>query len=137
MLDLFNKNEPVDAVTVAEGLRRSDMLERVGGLAYLTQLLDAVPATSNVEHYAAIVEEHALRRRLIRVGGDIAKLATEVSEPIGDVLDRQSSRCLPCRRSGLVTGLHPIDPLLGPAIERAEELHRLGQEVIGLSTGSA
>jgi len=135
VLDLFNKNEPVDAVTVAEGLRRSDMLERVGGLAYLTQLLDAVPATSNIEQYAAIVEEHALRRKLLRVGGDIAKLATEVSEPIGDVIDKAEQSVFAVSEKRVGDGLAPIDPLLGPAIERAEELHRLGQEVIGLSTG--
>ena len=44
VLTLFNKNEPIDAVTVAEGLRRSDMLDRIGGLAYLTELIDSVPA---------------------------------------------------------------------------------------------
>ncbi|MDJ0925208.1 MAG: replicative DNA helicase [Acidimicrobiia bacterium] len=135
VLTLFNKNEPIDAVTVAEGLRRSEMLDRVGGLGYLTELIDAVPATSNVEHYAAIVEEHALRRRLMRVGGDIGKIATEVDQEITEVLDRaeQSVYAVSERRVG--EGLASIDPLLGPAIERAEELHRHGAEVTGLSTG--
>jgi replicative DNA helicase len=135
VLVLFNANQPIDAVTVAEGLRRSEMLDRVGGLGYLTELINAVPATSNVEHYAAIVEEHALRRRLMRVGGDIGKLATSVDRAIGDVLDKaeQSVYAVSERRVG--DGLAPIDPLLGPAIERAEELHRLGGEVTGLPTG--
>lgn len=135
VLVLFNANEPIDAVTVAEGLRRTEMLDRVGGLGYLTELINAVPATSNIEHYAAIVEEHALRRRLMRVGGNISKLATSVDQAIGDVLDRaeQSVYAVSERRVG--DGLAPIDPLLGPAIERAEELHRLGGEVTGLPTG--
>lgn len=132
---LFNKNEPVDAVTVAEGLRRSEMLERVGGLGYLTQLIDAVPATSNIEHYAAIVEEHALRRRLMRVGGDIGKLATEVDQPIADVVDKAEQSVYAVSEKRVGEGLALIDPLLGPAIERAEELHRHGAEVTGLPTG--
>ncbi|MDJ0665151.1 MAG: replicative DNA helicase [Acidimicrobiia bacterium] len=135
VLDLFNRNEPVDAVTVAEGLRRSEMLERVGGLAYLTQLIDAVPATSNIEHYAAIVEEHALRRRLLRVGGDIGKLATEVDQPIAEVVDRAEQSVYAVSEKRVGEGLAPIDPLLGPAIERAEELHRHGHEVTGAATG--
>jgi replicative DNA helicase len=135
VLTLFNKNEPIDAVTVAEGLRRSDMLERVGGLGYLTELIDAVPATSNVEHYAGIVEEHALRRRLMRVGGDIGKLATEVDQEIAEVLDRSEQAVYAVSERRVGEGLAPIDPLLGPAIERAEELHRHGAEVTGLSTG--
>jgi replicative DNA helicase len=135
VLDLFNRNEPVDAVTVAEGLRRSDMLERVGGLSFLTHLIDAVPTTSNIEHYASIVEEHALRRRLLRVGGDIGKLATEVDKPISDVIDKAEQSVYAVSEKRVGEGLAPIDPLLGPAIERAEELHRLGAEVTGLSTG--
>jgi replicative DNA helicase len=135
VLTLFNKNEPVDAVTVAEELRRADMLERVGGLGYLTQLIDAVPTTSNIEHYAAIVEEHALRRRLMRVGGDIGKLATEVDQPISEVLDRAEQSVFAVSEKRVGEGLALIDPLLGPAIERAEELHRSGAEVTGVSTG--
>jgi len=135
VVELFNKNEPVDAVTVSEGLRRSDMLERVGGLSYLTQLMDTVPATSNIEHYAAIVEEHALRRKLLRVGGDIGKLATEVDQPINEVVDKAEQAVYAVSEKRVGDGLTSIDPLLGPAIERAEELHRHGQEVTGLSTG--
>lgn len=135
VLELFNKNEPVDAVTVAEGLRRSDMLERVGGLSFLTQLIDTVPATSNIEHYAAIVEEHALRRKLLRVGGDIGKLATEVDQPISDVVDKAEQAVYAVSEKRVGDGLASIDPLLGPAIERAEELHRHGLEITGLSTG--
>jgi len=135
VLELFNRNEPVDAVTVAEGLRRSDMLERVGGLNYLTQLIDTVPATSNIEHYAAIVEEHSLRRKLLRVGGDIGKLATEVDRPIIEVIDKAEQSVYAVSEKRVGEGLAPIDPLLGPAIERAEELHRSGVEVTGLSTG--
>ncbi|MGD2052273.1 MAG: replicative DNA helicase [Acidimicrobiia bacterium] len=132
---LFDANEPIDAVTVAEALRRSGALERVGGVGYLTQVLDSVPTASNVEHYATIVEEHALRRRLMRAGGEVGSLATAVDQPIGDVLDRAEQAVFAVSERRVGDGLELIDPLLGPAIERAEELNRRGADVTGIPTG--
>jgi replicative DNA helicase len=133
--ELFDGNQPIDAVTVSEALRRSGALDRVGGVGYLTQLIDSVPTASNVEYYADIVEEHALRRRLLRTGGDISSLATTMDDPIGQVLDRAEQAVFAVSERRIGEGLAPIDPLLGPAIERAEELNRLGSEVTGVSTG--
>ncbi len=90
---LFDENEPIDAVTVSEVLRRDGSLELMGGIDFLTRLLDAVPTTSNIEYYADIVEEHALRRRLMRVAGTIGSIARS----------RRSSSF----RSG---GLAPVSP---------------------------
>ena len=132
---LFDANEPIDAVTVSEVLRRDGSLERMGGVEFLTRLLDTVPTTSNIEYYADIVEEHALRRRLMRVGGTIGSLATEMQEPIADVLDRSEQEVFLVSERRIGGGLAPIDPLLGPAIEKAEELQRVGAEVTGIPTG--
>ncbi len=135
IISLFDANEPIDAVTVAEALRRTDMLERVGGVAYLTDLIDQVPTTSNIEHYSAIVEEHALRRRLMRAGGDVVSIATATETAINDVLDQAEQAVFAVAERRVGDGLAPIDPLLGPAIEQAEERNRLGREVTGISTG--
>ena len=93
--ELFDGNQPIDAVTVSEALRRSGALDRVGGVGYLTQLIDSVPTASNIEYYADIVEEHALRRRLLRTGGDIAGLATTMDDPIGRYSTVPSKPCSP------------------------------------------
>ena len=135
VLGLFDANEPIDAVTVSEILRRDGSLERMGGVDFLTRLLDAVPTTSNIEYYASIVEEHALRRRLMRVGGTISSMASEMREPIEDVLDRSEQEVFLVSERRIGGGLAPIDALLGPAIEKAEELQRLGVEVTGIPTG--
>jgi replicative DNA helicase len=132
---LFDANEPIDAVTVSEILRRDGSLERMGGVDFLTRLLDTVPTTSNIEYYAGIVEEHALRRRLMQVGGKIGSLAIELKEPIVDVLDRSEQEVFLVSERRIGEGLAPIDPLLGPAIEKAEELQRVGSEVTGIPTG--
>ena len=132
---LFDSNEPIDAVTVSEGLRRDGSLDRMGGIGFLTGLIDSVPSTSNIDYYASIVEEHALRRRLMRVGGDIGLLAGKTADQIDEVVDRaeQAVYAISDRKHG--DGLQLIDDLLGPAIEKAEELHRSGSAVTGVSTG--
>jgi len=132
---LFDGNEPIDAVTVSEVLRRDGSLERMGGVDFLTRLLDTVPTTSNIEYYADIVEEHALRRRLMQVGGTIGSIATELQEPIADVLDRSEQEVFLVSERRIGGGLVSIDPLLGPAIEKAEELQRDGSEITGIPTG--
>jgi replicative DNA helicase len=135
VVDLFDANEPIDAVTLSEGLRRSGALERVGGVGFLTALIDAVPTASNVDYYAGIVEEHALRRRLLRVGGQLGGLAGSMGEPITEVLDKAEQAVFAVSERRIGEGLAPIDPLLGPAIEKAEELNRRGDEVTGIATG--
>mgnify|MGYP001813619923 FL=1 len=133
--DLFDANEPIDAVTVSEGLRRDGSLERMGGIDFLTNLIDMVPTTSNMEYYSSIVEEHALRRRLMRVGGDIGVIAGEMTQPIDEVVDKAEQAVFAVAERHVGDGLQAIDDLLGPAIEQAEELQRNGSEVTGVSTG--
>jgi replicative DNA helicase len=132
---LFDANEPIDAVTVSEGLRRDGSLDRMGGIEFLTNLIDIVPSTSNAEYYAGIVEEHSLRRRLMRVGGDISVFATQMTDPIADVVDKAEQSVFAIAERQVGDGLQVIDDLLGPAIEKAEELQRNGSEVTGVSTG--
>jgi replicative DNA helicase len=120
---------------VSEVLRRSGILDRIGGVEYLTKILDAVPTASNIDYYAGIVDEHALRRRLMRVGGDIGSLAGHLTEPITDVIDQAEQAVFQVAERRVGEGLTSIDPLLGPAIERAEELQRLGSDVTGIATG--
>lgn len=132
---LFDANEPIDAVTVSEVLRRDGTLDRIGGIDYLTRLLDAVPTASNIDYYAEIVEEHSLRRKLMRVGGDINVIAGTMTERIDDVVDRAEQSVFAVSERRVGDGLAPIDALLGPAIEKAEELQRKGSEVTGIPTG--
>lgn len=132
---LFDANEPIDAVTVSEHLRRDGSLDRMGGIDFLTRLLDAVPTSSNIDYYAGIVEEHALRRKLMKVGGQIGSIATEMTDPIDEVVDRAEQAVFAVSDRKVGDGLAPIDNLLGPAIEKAEDLQRKGSEITGIPTG--
>lgn len=91
ILALYGQGEPVDPVTVAEELRRADLLDSLGGRTTLLRLQAATPASANATHYAKIVNELALLRRLIGVAGDIAEMGYDDSREVVETLDRAES----------------------------------------------
>src|SRR5258706_2319779 len=93
MSDLSERSTAIDPVTVKEELTRSGDLEAIGGPAYIASLLDGVPRSANVEHYARIVKEKAILRHLIDAGGKIVSTAYEASQDPDDILD-QSERMI-------------------------------------------
>lgn len=133
--DLFNSSQPIDAVTLSEGLRRTGSLDRIGGIEYLSTLIDAVPSTSNTEYYAGIVEEHSLRRKMMQVGSVIGQIAQKTAEPIDEVVDQAEQQVFAIAERRVGDGLEEISDYLGAALEEAEERHRSGAEVTGISTG--
>ena len=135
MISLYNANQPIDAVTLSEELRRSVELEKVGGLAYLTHLVDVVPTASNVEYYAGIVEEHGLRRSLIKAGSSITELAFRTDDEVAVVIDRAEQEVLGVAEKRAGDGMIPVGPLFQEAIEHIEALEANGSEITGLSTG--
>ena len=82
ILDLHERREPADFITLCDELERRNHLEEVGGAAYLTSLINAVPTSIHVEYYAHIVERTAILRRLITAAGQIASIAYEEAEDV-------------------------------------------------------
>jgi replicative DNA helicase len=132
---LFDGNQAIDAVTVADRLRRTGELERVGGAGYLATLLDGVPTTSNVGYYAEIVAETATRRRLLRAGFMLGTFAMQTERRIEDVLDAAEAEVFRVAERQVGDGLAPVGPLLQSTLERIEELGARGGEITGLPTG--
>ena len=135
MRELFDSNQAIDAVTVSEVLRRKGELEKVGGVAYLTRLVDIVPSTSNIIYYAGIVEEHAKRRELIRAGSAVTDVAFDIDEEIVTVLDRAEQAVLGVAEKRSAQTLLEVGPLFGEVLERIEALEELGADMTGLATG--
>ena len=92
IMSLYSGGEPVDAVTVAEELKRAGLLEEVGGPAVLLDFQATTPAISNAAHYAKIVEEHALLRRMISVSNEIAETAYGIPEDVEQAVDDAEAR---------------------------------------------
>ncbi|HEY3285393.1 MAG TPA: replicative DNA helicase [Armatimonadota bacterium] len=88
IVELYGRGEPVDLVTLSDELRVRGILDSVGGLSYITLLLDTVPTARNADYYAKIVEEKAILRRLIEASHEIAGMAYTEQEEIETIVDR-------------------------------------------------
>ena len=140
---LFDGNQPIDAITVSDALRRTEQLDRVGGVEYLTALLDRVPTTSNVDYYADIVDETAARRRLMKAGSEVSQLAMQTDREIADVhRPGRVQRCLRWPSARSATAWSRSGPMLKQTLERIEELgtkgaerHRATHRLHAISTG--
>jgi len=135
MRELFDTNQAIDAVTVSEVLRRKGELEKVGGVQYLTRLVDIVPSTSNINYYASIVEEHAKRRELIRAGASVTDFAFNIDEEIASVLDRAEQAVLGVAERRSSQTLLEVGPMFNEVLEQIELLEQQGSDMTGLATG--
>ncbi|HUG08724.1 MAG TPA: replicative DNA helicase [Acidimicrobiia bacterium] len=135
MRELFDANQAIDAVTVSESLRRRGELEKVGGVQYLTRLVDIVPSTSNVTYYAGIVEEHAKRRELIRAGAAVTDFAFSIDDEISSVLDRAEQAVLGVAERRSSQTLLEVGPMFQDVLEHIELLEQQGSDITGLATG--
>ena len=132
---LYASGQPVDAVTVADELRRFGLLEQVGGPAVLAQILSSTPATTNAARYAGIVEEHALLRRLISVAGEISELGYSVPEDVQKALDRAESLVYEVNERRVTDSTKRLTDLLGDNLQRFEDLYEKGDAITGTPTG--
>ena len=135
ILDLFERREPADFLTLCDALERRGVLEAVGGPAYITSLINAVPTPIHVEHYAHIVELAALRRRLIDAAGQIARLAYEEDRDIDEVIDRAEAILFEVTERREKKDLVPIKRLMADYYDRIEYLQSHRDELVGLPTG--
>jgi len=135
ILGLFDGNQPIDAITVADALRRTEQLDRIGGVSYLTSMLERVPTTSNIGYYAGIVDETASRRRLMRAGSDVGALAMQTDVPIEEVIDRAEAKVFAVAERQVGDGLVAVGPMLQTTLEKIEELGTRGADITGLPTG--
>ena len=135
MEKLVREGEPVDIVTVTEALKKSGLLDKVGGITFLANLTNSVPSTANLAHYAKIVKEKAILRALIDASTEIAGAAYEASEDIAEQLDNAEQKILAIA-SGRTTGAFtPIKKVVFDAVDRISALGQAKGGVTGLSTG--
>jgi len=132
---LEERDEAVDLITVQEELRGRGKLEEIGGTGYLMMLLDAVPSASNVEHYARIVEEKSILRRLIRAGTEIIGLAHEEVTDIDAVTDRAERTIFGVTQRRIGQYFTPISPLISESWDWVDKRYREKGAAWGLTTG--
>jgi len=135
MVSLFDRNEPIDMITVSEDLRQRDQLEKIGGLSYLTTLASFVPTAANVYYYARIVGEKALLRQLIHAATQIAATSYEASEDVAILLDQAEKSILAISQRSINQAFAPIKGILLETFEKIEFLYNNKAGVVGIPSG--
>jgi len=135
VVSLFERGEPIDAVTVADELRRATLLDAIGDPSQLVSLQANTPSVANAAHYARIVEEHALLRRLVGVGGEIAEIGYSVPEDVTAAVDEAERKVFDLSQRRTTDSIESLRNLIGPSLDRIEELHQHSSRITGVATG--
>ncbi len=135
ILSLYERREPADIVTVSGELKERKELEEVGGEAYLAEVVNKVPTAANVETYARIVREMALRREMIAISNNMNTDAYGGEKPVGELLEEVEQKIFTITQRHLVRNFVPIRDTLMVSFDKLEELHKHKTGVRGVPTG--
>jgi len=133
-LELFQKGENVDLLSVSEILKEKGLLEEIGGVSYLSELLNSVITPVNALSYAKIVKKKAALRDLLSASYDIQKIVLQESEDLEVLLDKAEKRVFSIAQKSLTHKFVPVKDVLKEAWERIEILTRVGPKVRGIPT---
>ena len=135
MLELAGNGEPVDLVTLTEALRKKEILEKVGGISFLTQLANYTPTAANIVYHAKIVKEKSELRHLIDAATDIASAAYEATDEVTDIMDDAEKKILAIAGSQSTGGFEPIKDIVINAIDHVESIYESKGGLTGIGTG--
>lgn len=134
IMELFERGEPIDILTVSTRLKEKKKLNEVGGADYLTELVSVVPTSAHIEHYAEIVRENRVRRDLIQASSEINEQAIE-HDDFESLLDQVEEKVFTIASRGKTQKFVHVKEELTSAYERLEKLHRgEGEKLRGIAT---
>jgi replicative DNA helicase len=134
ILKLYEENEPIDVLSLANRLEEISILEKVGGSSYLASLVNTVPSATNVVHYAKVVQKKALLRRLIAAASEIVEMGFDESEDVQKVLDEAEQKLFAVSQKYIKQDFIPIKSILETAFNRIDELHKSDNAFRGVQT---
>ena len=137
ILNLYNRAEPVDIITLKDELLSIGKFDSVGGLEYLAELPEKVPTTANVDRYIKIVEEKSLLRSLIKTANEIITLGYNPTEDVEDIMDAAEKKIFNIMQSKNQKGYSPIKEILIDTLTQLEQLYNQKKHVTGVPTGFA
>lgn len=135
IVQLYDRGEPLDKITVSEELQRRGILEKVGGLPYLTSLMDTVQTAASATYYAKIVREKATLRSLIHAGTQISQIGFESEEDVDGALDRCEQIVYQIGEHQLSGEFTQLGRLMKPAFEQLNTLYHRRGDRTGLTSG--
>ncbi len=135
IIELYDKRNKIDILTVSESLRKKNILEEAGGTAQLTALADFVPSSANASNYARIIKEKGILRALIENSSEIISLSYKGQEEIGVLLDKAERLIFDISDRRVEGGYVHIRDIIKDGIELIESLYHKKSHVTGVPTG--
>ena len=135
MLELSRGFKPIDTLTVAHELQGSNDLEALGGLPFVSGLMDGVPRVANIEHYVRIIKEKSTVRRLIHSANEILERGFSNEEDVHELLNRAERSIFEISQANIRTGFRKIQDLMSEVYENIERLSKQKELVTGVATG--
>jgi len=135
ILDLFEKSRGVDLVTLTEELNRKNLLEKIGGVTYLTNLINSVPTAANIEYYLKIIEEKSILRNLINNTTKIISMAYEEKEDAKILLDKAEHLVFEISERNIRQSFVPIKEIIQDSYEKIEDLYHREEFITGVPSG--
>jgi len=135
IVKLYDKNKPIDIVTLVEELRNSNMLEDVGGPSYITSIASSVPTAANISHYARIVREKAILRNLISTATQIVSESYDNITPVDKLLDKAERMIFDITMEKVEDKFASIKDVIKSTIETIDNLYQRKENITGVATG--
>lgn len=136
-LDLYEDRVQIDALTVADRLKRRKSLKDVGGAAVLAELANKVPTAAHVEHYGRIVKDTATKRTLMAAASRLVEISMDEGLSAGEVLDKAESEVFSLGQRSSAKAFTSVKDTLADSFDRLDKLHKSGAGIRGVPTGFA
>lgn len=135
IVDLSDKNEPSDLITLSNILRDKNHLDQAGGMTYLASLVDNVPSAANITHYSKIVKEKSILRRLISTATDILNKSYHAGADVDNVLDEAEHAIFEISENKIRPAFSPFKEIIKESVRTIERLYERKELVTGVPTG--
>ncbi len=135
IVELSNRNEPCDLITLSNILKNQKRIEKIGGTAYLASLVDNVPSAVNIAYYAKIIKEKSILRRLIGTATEILNKSYDSGKDIDSVLDEAEHAIFEISENKIRPSFHPMREIIKDSFKTIERLYAKKELVTGVATG--
>ena len=135
LIDLYERNEPADLITLSETLKKRGGLEEVGGIEYLNSLVNSVPTAANISYYAKIIKERSILRKLINRATEIVTLGYSNSGDVDEFLDHAERSIFEISEERVRPSFYPLKEIIKSSFKTIEKLYDRRQLITGVPTG--
>jgi replicative DNA helicase len=135
MVSLFDQNAPIDAVTLSDLFKGTDVLESVGGISYIGEIAEVMPTAANISYYVKIVRERALLRRVISSATDIVSEGYQPVASVDDFIDRAEQKIFQIAQDKTKKNVFALKDIIKDTFENIERLYERKSHITGVTSG--